>query len=71
MPSKRIRSMKMTLENSEARAVIQNNMTESFNVNIAVIQGDAISVICVRICAVQHFYNTFYSDCFTSWNREI
>jgi hypothetical protein len=35
----------MTLEDSEARVVIQKNITESFCVNITVGQDDAMSVI--------------------------
>lgn len=45
IPSKLIRLIKMTLEDSQAVVVAENNMTESFNVNIEVRQGDALSVI--------------------------
>jgi hypothetical protein len=34
----------MTLEDSKARVVTENNMTESFNINVGVRQGDALSV---------------------------
>jgi len=37
--------MRMTLEGSNGRLVIENNMTEIFNVHIAVRQGDTMSVI--------------------------
>lgn len=35
----------MTCGDSQAKAVIQNNMRESFRVNVGVRQGDALSVI--------------------------
>jgi hypothetical protein len=37
--------MWMTPEDSEAKVVMENNMTECFNVIIDVIQGDALSVM--------------------------
>jgi hypothetical protein len=35
----------MTLEDSQAQVVTKNNVTEIFNVNVGVRQGDALSVI--------------------------
>jgi hypothetical protein len=35
----------MTLEESQAKVVTENNMPESFNVDVGVRQGDALSVI--------------------------
>ena len=35
----------MALEDSPSKVVMQNNITESFNVNVGVRQGDALSVI--------------------------
>ena len=40
---KHVRLMRMTLQDSEAKVVIKNNMTESFNVNIAVRLGECQS----------------------------
>jgi hypothetical protein len=34
----------MTFEDSQARVVIENNMTESFNISVGVRHGDALSV---------------------------
>ena len=34
----------MTFEDSQARVVIENNMRESFNINVGVRQDDALSV---------------------------
>jgi len=34
----------MTLEDFQARVITKNNMTESFNVNVGVREGDALSV---------------------------
>jgi hypothetical protein len=34
----------MTLEDSQARIVTENNMVESFNIKVGVRQGDALSV---------------------------
>jgi hypothetical protein len=45
IPSKLIRLIKMTLEDSQASVVAENNMTETFNVNVEVRQSDALSVI--------------------------
>ena len=36
--------MRMALEDSQARVVIENNVTESFNIDVGVRQGDALSV---------------------------
>jgi len=42
IPSKLIRLIRMTLEAFQGRLITGNNMTESFNVNIGVRQGDAL-----------------------------
>ena len=38
-----VRLIRMTLQDSEAKVVIENNMTDIFNVNIAVRQGECQS----------------------------
>jgi glycopeptide antibiotics resistance protein len=37
--------MRLTIEDSEAKLVTEINWTESFNVNTAVMQGEALSFI--------------------------
>jgi len=45
MRSEVVRLIRMTLEESQAKLVTENNMPESFNVDVGVRQGDALSVI--------------------------
>jgi hypothetical protein len=44
IPTKSISSVRTTLVACEAKAVIENNITEIFNINLSVRKGDALSV---------------------------
>jgi hypothetical protein len=45
IPDKLIRLIRIALEDCQVKEVIEKNMTENFNVNVGVRQGDAWSVI--------------------------
>jgi hypothetical protein len=47
----------MKLEDSQAKVVIEYNMTVNFNVNIGVRQGDALSVILFKLVLNYIFRN--------------
>jgi hypothetical protein len=54
IPSKGIRLMRMIFEESETRVFIENNITESFNINVAMRQVDALLVILFNLALVRY-----------------